>query len=391
VIDLFGVSWDELRCDDVAAFLADAGEEGITWEAKGDDDRGTLRPDSIRKAACGLANTLGGYVIVGAKWNKKARRWDLPGITAPDAEPELWIGKALRGLRPEPRHAAKTWPSGDRRVVAVVWVEPVAQAPCMTAQGRIYERVSGATVPVEDPTVLARLFDRGSAARERAAQFADRAATNAIYVSEWIGGERSVGVAVAIAPISRETDDITSRLFVPTFRVAMSNAIWQFFGHRHPTDMTTGAAQDALIVAGHFENDDKTVRQSYLLRAAWDGTVAAAAMFSPGAVALLTGVDSVLVPGWRTIVPLAERLGGYGSAQLTFTTIVTKRQPSLGLFNPDAPEPPPHSVYARLPERTDVRRVVPLREPLPEDIGSIQREMQRAAGIESLEPEPPSA
>jgi hypothetical protein len=41
--------------------------------------------------------------------------------------------------------------------------------------------------------------------------------------------------------------------------------------------------------------------------------------------------------------------------------------------------------------RTLVERVVPLREPAPEDVGSIQREMRRAAGIESLEREPPSA
>jgi hypothetical protein len=51
-------------------------------------------------------------------------------------------------------------------------------------------------------------------------------------------------------------------------------------------------------VAGNFENDDKTIRSSYLLRAVWDGTVTAAATFSRGDGALLTGLDSVLLPGW---------------------------------------------------------------------------------------------
>jgi hypothetical protein len=31
VIDLIGVPWDQLKCEDVAAFLVDAGEEGMTW------------------------------------------------------------------------------------------------------------------------------------------------------------------------------------------------------------------------------------------------------------------------------------------------------------------------------------------------------------------------
>jgi hypothetical protein len=104
-------------------------------------------------------------------------------------------------------------------------------------------------------------------------------------------------------------------------------------------------------VAGNFENDDKTIRSSYLLRAVWDGTVTAAATFSRGDGALLTGLDSVLLPGWQTIVPLAERLGGYGSAHLTFATIVTTRTPELGLYRRDAPEPPPETLYARLPKK----------------------------------------
>lgn len=43
-------------------FLADAGDEGLTWEVKASQ----LHADSIPKAVCGLATSVGGYLILGA-------------------------------------------------------------------------------------------------------------------------------------------------------------------------------------------------------------------------------------------------------------------------------------------------------------------------------------
>src|SRR4051812_14567082 len=121
MLDLFESPWDDLDPHAVRDFLKTAREEGVTWEAKADDERGRLHADSLRKAECGLANRVGGYVLVGAKWNKGEKRWELPGITPPDEEPELWIGKVVRGLRPTPRFDAQVWTLDDDRVVAVVW------------------------------------------------------------------------------------------------------------------------------------------------------------------------------------------------------------------------------------------------------------------------------
>jgi hypothetical protein len=295
MIDLFDCSWDELDLDAVRRFLDDAGEEGVTWEAKADADGGRLRPDSIRKAACGLANVLGGYVIVGAKWDKAERTWTLPGIVPPDDEPLLWVGKVLRDLNPAPRHREKSWSTEGDRIVLVIWVDPVAEPPCMTSQGRIYERVSGETVPVQEPAILARLFARGDDARLRAEQFADRAALGAIAAaSVWIGGQTSVGLAVALAPISRETGDITSRLFVPSFRDELAEKLWEFIVNRQPTDMTAFPSQAAYVVGAHFDNMELSLRQSWVVRASWDGAVAAAAAFNPSGTTLLSGFDQVL-------------------------------------------------------------------------------------------------
>ena len=35
MFDLFDVPWRDLKRSDVEAFLDEAGEEGVTWEAKG--------------------------------------------------------------------------------------------------------------------------------------------------------------------------------------------------------------------------------------------------------------------------------------------------------------------------------------------------------------------
>src|SRR4051794_17114618 len=98
MFDLFPASWAQLDLAAVEEFFNDAGEEGTTWEAKADDERGRLRADSVRKAANGLANRVGGYVIIGATRDQKTREWSVPGIESPDAEPELWLGKVLRRL-----------------------------------------------------------------------------------------------------------------------------------------------------------------------------------------------------------------------------------------------------------------------------------------------------
>jgi hypothetical protein len=224
VLSLFQKPWQELDLAAVEAFFDDAGEEGATWEAKADDERGVLRADSVRKAANGLANRIGGYVILGATRDKKTREWSVPGVASMDEEPELWIGKVLRRLNPAPRFEPKVWHRDDGRIVAVVWIDPVDEPPCMTPQGQVYERVSGETLPVQDPARLDALFRRGEHARGRAENFADRAAARALEVPGW-HSYTAVGMSVALAPIGRETDDISSRLFVQSFRKPIVEAL----------------------------------------------------------------------------------------------------------------------------------------------------------------------
>jgi hypothetical protein len=93
----------------------------------------------------------------------------------------------------------------------------------MTTDARVFERVSGETLPVQDPALLDKLFRRGEEARRRAAHIAPVAATRALDASGW-RFQSSIALSVSLAPIGRETDDISSRLFVQSTRKAMAEA-----------------------------------------------------------------------------------------------------------------------------------------------------------------------
>lgn len=394
MFDLFGATWSNLAVEDVEAFLREADQEGVTWEAKADTEQSSLRPDSIRKAACGFANQIGGYLILGAR-KAEGEGWDLPGITPPADEPDVWVGKILRGLQPEPRSAVKAWLRAEEKMAIVIQIEPVAVPPCMTPQGRVYERVTGETLPVEDPILLDKLFRRGENARTHAAQLAPRAAKRALNASGWFF-QKSVGLAVGLAPLAHETDDISSRLFTQETRNAMVQASWDLLlGLRpegRPDDVGQRQEQDAHAALLHFDehrtwgvNDEvvATTRSTWLTQANWDGSVAASLTLSDGDVAQAPPPEEMIAALWRVIVPLCRRLGGYGPSQLSVVVSVTKTLESIVMGQvahaPGRP-PPDDSLYSQLGEATQADRAVDLTDPDDEVVASVGREIRRAAG-----------
>jgi hypothetical protein len=260
VFELFRVPWSRVELDDVRAFLDGAeDDEGVTWEAKADDDELRTRPEvedpgrlgkhTIQKAVSALASQIGGYLILGARWDKEARRWRLPGFASPESEAKTWLENVVENLRPVPRFEPRLWHVDGDRWVAVIQVQPVDEPPCMTPLGHIYERVSGKSVRVTDPVLLDRLIRRGRERRAAAQQFAERAAMLAIDPADrrrpW-----SVKLALAMAPLGRETDDITSRLFVPSFSKALREALARFVPRGEDPESRLTPAQSSLTAAG---------------------------------------------------------------------------------------------------------------------------------------------
>ena len=395
---LFG-SLDDVTLKRVEAFLAEAGEEVVTWEAKADDETrqrpegqapGRLGKNTIRKAVSGLANQIGGYLIIGARWDRKQGRWLLPGVVIDHEEPELWLNAVIDGgVAPVPPHGVKAWAIGDGRAVALIEIEPVAEPPCMTSQGHVYERVSGETRRVTDPAHLDALFRRGREARilaETRAQASAQDLASALDIGDGHGA-----VALAVAPIGRETDDISSQLFTQPFiemaELALRNMLPK---PGQPDQVYPSIGQAAVTTQAIFHEplepheafdtpfDERPVRAVWATVARWDGAVAAGASFAAGDVGYVSMFDEVIEPAWAAILPLISSLGGFGPARLAIVVV------GAGPTN----APSPSSLLAQLTGSVLVQRAVDLGLPTGDQIGSIQREVQRSAGIFSFEPDP---
>lgn len=397
MFDLFDVSWAGLGRSQVESFLDGADEEGVTWEAKGrGEDQTRPRPASLQKAVCGLANQMGGYLIIGA--SRRDGKWKLDGIEAPTEEPQLWIGQILRGLQPVPRfEVSETFELEDGRVALVVKVEPVAVPPCMTPSGRIFERVSGETLPVQDPVLLDRLLRRGEHARGRAEHFARRAAERAIALPDW-STQHSVSIAVGLSSVGRETDDISSRLFTESTHDAIVKSIWELLNGIQPEGLGVDPQQDAYTAIAdspannHYDTDGTIVgviRTSRFLQANWDGSVAAGAWFSDDHLQGPILPEQLIANFWHQAATIGQLLGGYGPAYLHVLIRAAKSGAVevRGNVAQAAGRPPPKdTLYAKLPALTEMGRLLDVPELDDEVVNSLRRELQRAAGIRTDEP-----
>lgn len=164
---IFGVTWDRLDVTALERFLETAEDESLLWEAKGGGEPPSAQ--SIQKHVCGFANSLGGYLILGA--DRREPGWELTGVDFGQREPATWIGNCIGALRSAPAFDVKLLRVDDRQA-AVIRVETAPVPPAMTANGTVYERVVGATVPVTEPLVLLDLTNRGRELRDVARETA---------------------------------------------------------------------------------------------------------------------------------------------------------------------------------------------------------------------------
>ena len=384
---MFGVEFSRLTVDDVRAFLEDAVEEGLNWEAKaGDPDDGKgVRPEHIRKSVCALANQIGGWVLIGAA--RRDGRWELPGIAMPASEPGLWLDQVIAGLRPLPRCRHHHWVLHSGRVGAVIEVQPATATPCMTNDGQVFERVSSESIQVKDPARLHELITRGRNARTRAEALADRAA-------EHFSGTRgpyadtTVRFAVGLAATSYELD-ISSRLFhssVPArLEQLLNDRCYRDLGQQRETDAHRIIQQDHVQLAAD------AAQLHWVARASWDGSASVLAGVRPESAAVFAAMDFAIWPAWKLAVQIVDLLGGYGDASMTL--IVSIRNQSVHVPGRTIPPLTAESLWGRLQPETRLRRQAAVAIPTDAEVGSIQRELQRAGGLWSHEgvPDPHGA
>lgn len=382
---IFGVSWEDLGPEHIDAFLADSTEEPITWEAKG---REQPRRDTVRKHACGFANRIGGFLIVGAEQDAEGS-WSAPGVAFDVDEPALWLEEVIRALRPAPAGEAKAWPRADGRKLAVLRVQPVAQPPCMTPGGTIYERVSGQTVPVTDPAALNRLFGRGEAALELADKHAHQAAIH-LMLRPPIGVTPEVVLSIGIAAVG-QPDDAAFAPFRPSFyrrlvesaeRDLQPNAVLSGVpGFR--THAIASTDQEALMVA--LEG-----RHAHWFAAATRNCAVGVAHSVPDVTnreeargSLTTLLAECLPRAWRFAADRLRDLGGRDLAHLQVRLDPHHRVAESLLVGND---PLMNAVRDDVRD-IEVHRVVAIDHPTDDDLASVVRDLRRGLGYLDLEPE----
>jgi hypothetical protein len=373
---LFDEPWESLSLDSVRRFLADAGDEGLLWEAKGPErDDGPIRRDSIYKALSGFANSSGGYLLLGIeRASKNAGPWQLPGVVFPD-EPVLWTSSVITaevGLAPIPVHDVKAFAlpvapaaadaTGDaeQRHVVVVRVEPLAEPPCVTRSGAVFMRASGQTKAVTDQRVLMDLVGRGENARVAAADSALRAARRVLADSTSLPREFNV-LAVGFCAVSGP-DDKAGVLFDQQ----RSEFFFEVVGCDMQADGSVGSAtswhmrQDALYVHTGGQAPDRATT----VAAFWDGAVAAAFNYT-GTGHDPSLLEAIIARYWRGLAGIAAHYGSTGDAHVA--VVFNLEHHSFSMSPDDMPV-------------TDIRRWTSVREPDDVEKRSVALELHRAFG-----------
>jgi hypothetical protein len=379
VDSIFRVAWSDLTLPDVAAFFETAGDEGLTWEAKGTE---RPHPDSVRKQVSAFGNSIGGYLIIGAV-RRQDGGWAIPGVAFPDEEPQAWVSHVIRenGVRPVPKFDVKSWAT-EEGSVAVVQVEPVAAPPCITRSGEVFERVSGESPRVTDPIVLARLFERGSGAEKRAEGAALRQADYAALADP--GEPPFLIVGVSVARIG-QPDDIGRRVFSERFAESQRETVRGL--PREPLFFFAGEAtyRNAVTQDSVIATMSNGGRHRWEARVSWDGSVLVLYTASPGEdfearSGIAEVVRHVVSPGARAAVGLADHLDGYGRAHV----VVRAYGRGFTFITPEG-----RGFESRGPEG-----MRPIQRWTGDDgvitdavLASIQREWMRAGGVEVWEPE----
>jgi hypothetical protein len=282
----------------------------------------------------------------------------------------LWISDVVRNsIRPRPSFDVKAWAVDDGRHVAAVKIEPTPTPPCNT-NGVVYERVSGATVPVRDPQRLAELFRRGDHAREAAETLALNAAARILGDGRELDGyaDSQVHFALGLATVGRPPD-ISSRLFSRSFESDLKSIVETVLRQPSPLQsnvsiewsQSSRTASLAMIGPVHY---------AVLAQASWDGGVGIFVVGTTDHVDIDGLVGTHIRSAWTGALEIQEALNAFGDVYVTL------------LIGPDAVR------AKRVDEYTGRVKLIrgPLQPVVTDDaLSSLSRELTRAAGYPGYE------
>ena len=263
--------------------------------------------------------------------------------------------------------------------VAVVRVEPVTGAPCITNDGQVYQRVTGQTVPVTDTAVLARLFERGYAARSRAVEASERAADRVMRDPQgvFLNGEPHTILAFGLQA-TEHAEGVEHFLFSDEFTEmarAVAPARLRHGSYEPAESARLRYEQDAVCVAVSREPRGDPPAYQWSIRARWDGSIGIVCYLlshpeDEELIAISVLFDEVIKPAWAVAAEFARFLGGRGRCRLLMRHAGT--EPKIALF--------PDHLRGILPRGTEITRWVAVEPPTPDDVESVRQEVMRAIG-----------
>ena len=122
-------------------------EESFYFEFK--DDRVESR--KLAEEISALANTYGGYLFLGVSDKKEidgCKKWNEQSIHAMIHD----------SLSPTPGFDVKKFVTNDNKNIYVIRIEPGTMPPYITSKGKIYERLSSGSFPINDSTKLTQMY-----------------------------------------------------------------------------------------------------------------------------------------------------------------------------------------------------------------------------------------
>ena len=146
MISINNREWNELTVTDVEKAVASE-EESFYFEFK--DDRVESR--KLAEEISALANTYGGYLFLGVSDKKEidgCKKWNEQSIHAMIHD----------SLSPTPGFDVKKFVTNDNKNIYVIRIEPGTMPPYITSKGKIYERLSSGSFPINDSTKLTQMY-----------------------------------------------------------------------------------------------------------------------------------------------------------------------------------------------------------------------------------------
>ncbi len=147
MININGKQWNQISKEDIETLLASDDDENFFFEYKNED----VSTKKLIKEISAFANTYGGYIIIGIDDDKK-----ISGCTKWD-EQKIHI-TIHDSITPIPNFDVKKVSIDKEKNIYIIKIEEGSHPPYITNTGKIYERVSSGSFPINESSKLIQLY-----------------------------------------------------------------------------------------------------------------------------------------------------------------------------------------------------------------------------------------